>query len=109
VRKDGEEIGLQTGNTPWIREALHDLCQPLTALECGLYIGTISPDGIRAPRAEELMATITAALAQCERMTSKLRAIQGRMNGEGKDAVAGPTHGDETAMNGAPELCGGSG
>jgi len=83
VRKDEEEMGFETENTPWLRAALHDLCQPLTALECGLYIGTISPDGIRAPRAEELMATITAALAQCERMTLKVRAIQSRMNGEG--------------------------
>ncbi len=75
-----EEIGLETGNTPWIREALHDLCQPLTALECGLHIGMMSPDGIRTPTAEELMATIRQALGQSERLSMRLRAIQDRMN-----------------------------
>jgi hypothetical protein len=73
----------QSGNTPWIREALHDLCQPLTALECGLYIGTMSPDGVRAPRADELLATILEALAQAERLSAALRVIQDRMNSEG--------------------------
>jgi hypothetical protein len=71
-----------TGSQPWMREALHDLCQPLTALECGLYIGTMSPDGVRAPTAEELRATILQALVQCERVTARLRVIQDRTNGD---------------------------
>jgi hypothetical protein len=77
------EIGLQTSNGEWMREALHDLCQPLTALECGLYIGTMSPDGVRTPTADELLATIVEALRQCERVTARLRAIQDRLNSEG--------------------------
>jgi hypothetical protein len=64
----------------WIRQELHDLAQPLTALECGLYLGTMSPDGVRAPRAEELLESILAALTQCERITARIRGIQDRMN-----------------------------
>ena len=67
----------------WIRQAMHDICQPLTALECGLYVGTMSPDGVRAPRAEELMATIAEAMVQCERVTAGVRMIQERMNAGG--------------------------
>jgi len=63
----------------WLQGALHDLCQPLTALECGLFVGTMSPDGVRGPGADELMATILGALAQCERITSAVRAIQVRL------------------------------
>jgi hypothetical protein len=63
-----------------MREALHGLAQPLTALECGLYIGTMSPDGVRAPRREELMQTILQALEQCERVTAGMRAIQNRLD-----------------------------
>jgi hypothetical protein len=65
----------------WMPAALHDLCQPLTALECGLFVGTMSPDGVRGPRAEELLATILEALAQCERLTLSIRAMQARMAG----------------------------
>ncbi len=64
----------------WMRAALHDLSQPLTALECGLFIGTMSPDGVRAPNAQELLATILQALEQCERVSMQLRAMQERMN-----------------------------
>jgi len=68
--------------TAWMREALHDLSQPLTALECGLSVGTMSPDGVRAPHAEELLATILEALAQCERVTAQVRAMQDELNEE---------------------------
>ena len=63
----------------WMRSALHELSQPLTALECGLFVGTMSPDGVSAPQAEELMATIRQALVQCERMTGQFRLIQERI------------------------------
>lgn len=71
-----------TSELDWVRQAMHDLCQPLTALECGLYVGTMSADGIRAPTAEELLATILAALQQCERASMQVRAIQERMRDE---------------------------
>jgi hypothetical protein len=63
----------------WMRHALHDMSQPLTALECGLFLGTMSPDGVTKPTAEELLETITAALVQCERLIKQVRAMQERM------------------------------
>jgi len=74
-----EEPQVSDDISVWLPQALHDLCQPLTALECGLFIGTMSPDGIRSPRAEELLATILEALAQCERITTSVRTIQARI------------------------------
>ncbi len=64
----------------WIRRALHDLSQPLTALECGLFLGTMSPDGVRAPSSEELLSTILEALGHCERLTTLVRALQQRLD-----------------------------
>ena len=66
----------------WMPKAMHDLCQPLTALECGLFLGTMRADGVEAPTAEELMATILAALNQCQRATALVRAMQERMQQE---------------------------
>jgi hypothetical protein len=63
-----------------MREAMHDLSQPLTALECGLHIGTMSPDGVRPPNTEELLETILQALAQTERVTAQVRAMQGLLD-----------------------------
>jgi hypothetical protein len=77
------EAGVQTGETAWMRRALHDVCQPLTALECLLYVGTMSPDGVRSPTAEELLVTVLEALAQCERVTAGVRGIQERLGTEG--------------------------
>jgi hypothetical protein len=63
-----------------MQKALHDLSQPLTALECGLHIGTMSPDGVREPTAEELLETILQALAQAERVTAHVRTMQELLN-----------------------------
>ena len=76
-----DSYGDLTGNS-WLRNALHDLCQPLTTLECALYIGTMSPDGVRGPTAEELLRTIHEGLVQCERMTAQVRTIQARLAAE---------------------------
>jgi hypothetical protein len=73
---------IQVREMEWMREALHDVCQPMTALECGLFIGTMSPDGVRAATADELLATILEALQQCERVSGQIRAIQERMRSE---------------------------
>ncbi len=77
------DAAVESGQTAWLRQALHDVCQPLTALECMLYVGTMSPDGIRAPTSEELLATVQEALAQCERATRGVRAIQDRLESPG--------------------------
>ena len=66
----------------WLRHALHDMSQPLTALECGLFVGTMSPDGVRPPTAEELLETVFEALAQCERISTQMRTMQDRLLGE---------------------------
>ena len=65
----------------WVREAIHDLSQPLTALECALFLGTSSPDGTRAPTAEELLVTIQQGLEQCERMITQVRTMQQMLQG----------------------------
>jgi hypothetical protein len=79
----GTAPGAAAGTAPWIGAALHDLFQPLTALGFVLYLGKRSPDGVRAPTTEELMATIDDAQGQCERLSTRLRAIQDRMYREG--------------------------
>ena len=63
----------------WMRVALHDLCQPLTALECCLHVSTMEIDG-ELPAPEELRHTIRAAIAECERMMSRVRAMQERLH-----------------------------
>lgn len=63
----------------WMRVALHDLCQPLTALECCLYVGTMDIDGER-PAEDDLHETIRAALVECQRMMSRVRAMQERLH-----------------------------
>ena len=59
-----------------MREALHDLSQPLTAMECRLYLGTMDP----ADTAEQLRETIREALAECERLMLRVRAMQARLH-----------------------------
>ena len=56
----------------WMRTALHDLAQPLTALECVLFLGTLAP----TPSAATLREAIDEALVQCQRMTDGVRAMQ---------------------------------
>lgn len=72
----------ETNLASWLQTSLHDLCQPMTALECGLFLGTMSPDGVRTPTAEELAATIVAALEQCARVSAQLKAMQVRLQTE---------------------------
>ena len=86
---ESECVGM-TSELDWMRKAMHDLSQPLTALECGLFVGTISVDGVKAPTAEELMATILAALEQCDKATKQVRAIQERMQNELEREGMGP-------------------
>ena len=78
---ESEGVGV-TSEMDWMRKAMHDLSQPLTALECGLFLGTMSVDGVRAPTPEELLTTILAALEQCDRATKQVRVIQERMRDE---------------------------
>lgn len=79
--RDAEAMGCST--TPeWIKNALHELCQPVTALECGLFVGMMGSDGIGPPKAEELIVTIRGAMEQCERISGQLRAMQARIQSD---------------------------
>ena len=67
------EISLDT-HISYMRKALHDLCQPLTALECRLYL---SHAGDTA--SSEMKQAIAEGLQQCERMMAQVRAMQERL------------------------------
>jgi signal transduction histidine kinase len=62
----------------WLRRALHDLCQPLTALDCLLYIN-------REPVTGELLETtvlrnvMEEALVESTRMLTLVRQMQERL------------------------------
>jgi hypothetical protein len=58
---------------PWLNELgdrLHDLCQPLTALQFGLELGGMDAE----PAA--MQAAIAAALVECERMNANVHAMR---------------------------------
>ncbi len=73
------ESGSDTSQTDWIRRALHDLCQPLTALECRLYLGTMGEAG-REATADEMRQTIVEGLVECERLMAQVRVMQDRLH-----------------------------
>ncbi len=73
------ESGSNASHTDWIREALHDLCQPLTALECRLYLGTMGEGGGEAT-ADDMRQTIVEGLAECERLMAQVRMMQDRLH-----------------------------
>ncbi len=57
-----------------VRGALHDLAQPLTALQCRLYLGTLAGGDLA-----EMQRTIHESLAECERMMHLARALSERL------------------------------
>lgn len=59
----------------WMQVALHDLCQPLTTLECQLFLGSLDPVAERAA----LQEAIRGALVQCARLRLLVRGMQDRM------------------------------
>lgn len=65
--------------TEWMRTALHDLAQPLTALECVLFLGTLEPEA----DGQRMRQAIDQALAQCSRLTQGVRAMQDRLHAGG--------------------------
>ena len=68
----------QATQVAWMRRELHDLAQPLTALECVLYLGTLEPEG---GDQAALRRTIDDALVQCGRLMGGVRAIQESLQG----------------------------
>lgn len=64
---ESEERGrLQTD----FQRGLHDLCQPLTALQCRLYLGTSEE------ATDALQQTIRDSLVECERVMLQVRQLQ---------------------------------
>ncbi len=62
----------------WLRQGLHDLCQPLTALECLLYVNRepMPGDSLEAGLLRSVMAE---GLIECGRMLVVVRELQDRM------------------------------
>ena len=66
--------------------ALHDLCQPLTALQCRLALATLVPKNGREEEVRELRATVMESLVECERLIGHVRGMQNGMgDGEGNE------------------------
>lgn len=58
----------------WVHVALHDLCQPLTALECRLFLG------LHEEGPEAMLQAMKEAMVECERLIDGVRAMQNRLN-----------------------------
>ncbi len=65
-----------------MEDALHDLCQPLTALQCRLFLATLVSG---EDRAEEMEQAVEDALRQCERAIGLVRAMQDRTHDKTRD------------------------
>jgi len=79
--RDGDIRLEASGAAMWMRKALHDLCQPLTALDCLLYLNS-SPGGVDAGAASDpkaLHQAIEGAAVECGRMMAMVREMQTRM------------------------------
>lgn len=64
---------------PWMRKTLHDLCQPLMALECQLYLASLEVENKMQRDVSAERETFESALHQCQRMIQLIRAAQMQM------------------------------
>lgn len=73
---DSADVG--EADDPWLRQGLHDLCQPLTALECLLYVNRepMAGDSLEAGLLRSVMAE---GLIECGRMMVLVRELQERV------------------------------
>ena len=60
----------------WMEDSLHDLCQPLTALQCRLFLATLATGQERGSEMEQAVAD---ALRQCDRAITLVRGMQERV------------------------------
>ena len=56
-----------------VSKGLHDLCQPLTALQCRLYLGSTEEE----PSA--MVGALEESLKECERVMDQVRQLQEKM------------------------------
>ncbi len=54
-----------------MRRGLHDLAQPMTALQCRLWLGTVEEPGEGG-----FQVAMEESLRECERMIGSLRQLQ---------------------------------
>ena len=59
-----------------MEDALHDLCQPLTAMQCRLFLATLVKGD---ERQEEMEKAVADGLRLCERAIGLVRGMQQRM------------------------------
>jgi hypothetical protein len=76
ARIGNTELGDADG--AWLRQGLHDLCQPLTALECVLFVNR-EPVAGESLEAGLLRTVMDEALVECGRMMVLVRGLQERM------------------------------
>jgi hypothetical protein len=77
---DPIERGGERESAPaWMRKALHDLCQPLTALECQLYLAMLDMESEGQRGVAQQRATIEFGMHECSRMMAVIRTMQERM------------------------------
>ena len=62
----------------WMQQALHDLSQPLSAMECHLYLCMMSSTA--EMKTAELADTIRESHVQCERLMAHVRSMQHRLS-----------------------------
>ncbi len=62
----------------WLRTKVHDLCQPLMALECLLYVNR-EPVADEPLEASLLRRVMDEGLVECGRMLVLVRAMQQRL------------------------------
>ncbi len=65
-----------------LERELHDLCQPLTALQCRLELGKMIGDR------EALLEAVDGAMQETERMFAAIAQMRERMAGELKQGEA---------------------
>ncbi len=63
----------------WMQDALHDLSQPLTALQCRLSLAMRHAPGSIQERVE-MRHAVEDGLQQCERMMVSMRTMQQYMD-----------------------------
>ena len=67
--------------------ALHDLCQPLTILQCRLEIGLLKGGE------EAIQAAVIAGLKECERLNAVVTTMRELMRGERTRRARSKTNG----------------
>lgn len=74
-----EQSTQEKNGQDWIQNALHDLSQPLTALQGRLFLATLHSPGSEEECAE-MRHAVEDGLQQCERMMVIVRSMQRNMD-----------------------------